>query len=119
MFLVRVDFSEYTFRLKTEEEKLYFITDLQWLTSGIVQDFDGYYLNFNETALINDLLYTSTPSKIWIMFDKIIMSINDDILKDELDRLKIKLMRAQSDFLEVLQSLRMEKKLYSYYLQSI
>lgn len=99
---------------KTEEEKLYFITDLQWLTSGIVQDFDGYYLNFNETALINDLLYTSTPSKIWIMFDKIIMSIDDDILKDELDRLKIKLMRAQSDFLEVLQSLRMEKKLYSY-----
>lgn len=99
---------------KSEEEKLDFLYLLQYYTSNIVQDFEGYYLTFNETAFINDIYDTANPSDIQRSFDKVILSIEDDFLKDELAGLRSKLLRADSECLEELLSLRANKEIYTY-----
>lgn len=99
---------------KSEEEKISFLSLLQFYTSNIVQDFDGYYLDFDETALSNNLLYTRDMKKVFHLFDSVIRSIEDDILRNEIANLKTKLLRAGGDYLQRLYQLCKSKQLYSY-----
>lgn len=99
---------------KTEAEKLDFLYLLQYFTSNIVQDFEGHYLTFNETAFVNDIFSASDATEMWCLFDKVKLSIEDDLLKDELTNLQTKLMRAKDGFLEELLSLRSRKEVYTY-----
>lgn len=99
---------------KTEAEKLDFLYLLQYFTSNIVQDFEGHYLTFNETAFVNDIFSASDATEMWRAFDDVIRSIEDDLLKDELANFRTKLMRSEEGYLEELLSLRNEKKVYTY-----
>lgn len=99
---------------KKSEEKAPFLAMIQFLTNGIVQDFEGYFLNFDETALINDLFVSADYSDMWIAFDKAAVSIEDEMLKEEMNILKNKLMRTVDGYLDDLLSLKLDKKVYTY-----
>jgi hypothetical protein len=99
---------------KTEEEKLTFLYWLQYFTSNIIQDFEGYHLTFDETAFVNDLLHVSDISKICVICDKSTFSIEDELLKDELQNMKSKLLRTTDDCLQHLLELREKQEVYSF-----
>ena len=98
----------------SEDEKLNFMRSLQYYVSGIIQDFEGYSLSFNETAFINDLFYTLNPSAMHRIFDKAISSLEDDLLKDDLFHLREKLMHTDDSHLKALLSSRAKKEIYTY-----
>ena len=95
-------------------DKLKFLASLQFFTSNIVQDFDGYYLDFDETALLNSLLYTGNTQDIFILLDKVMCDVEDELLKNKILGLRIKLMHTDSEHLMELYRHRKSQDIYTY-----
>ena len=98
----------------TGEQKVDFLLTIHYLVSDIIQDFEGYYLNFDETALINDLLISSEYDDMWIAFNKAMTCIDDEILVDNMKTLQSKLMLTANGYLDDILAQKMAKCLYSY-----
>lgn len=99
---------------KSTKEKINFLIALNFLTSGIIQDFDGYILNFDETAIVNSILTTSDTSELWVKFENVASTINDTLLQDEIHTLKSRLSRSIQGFLDDLVVLRNAQKIFTY-----
>lgn len=99
---------------RSESEKIAFLSMLQFFTSNIVQDFDGYYLSFDETALVNSMLYTKNFSKVNKLFHQVVLSVNDDLLRNEILNLRMKLSRMDQEQLTELYTKRNDKEIYTY-----
>lgn len=91
----------------------YFIT-LQFLISGIIQDIEGAFLNFNETAIVNSCLFNGNMPDVWALFDRLEESIDDELLKEDITILRSKLSRIPNAELETLYKIKSSKKLYSF-----
>ena len=96
------------------DEKIEFLSMVQYYTCKIAKDFEGHFLTFNETALVNDMLYTSNHEDMWGVFDKAIVSLDDELLIEDMQHLKSNLMRTTIECLKELVSLRNQNKLYNY-----
>lgn len=94
--------------------KITFIEQLNFITSNVIQDLEGYYLTFDETAFLNTLLYTSDRTKLYININKVLNTLDDNILNNELYNLRSKLLRTDDDCLKHLYKLRQKKQLYTY-----
>lgn len=99
---------------RSESEKIAFLSMLQFFTSNIVQDFDGYYLSFDETALVNNMLYTKDFSKVNNLFHQVARYVNDDLLRNEILNLRIKLSRMEEEQLTALYTKRNDEEIYTY-----
>lgn len=94
--------------------KINFIEQLNFITSNIIQDLEGYYLTFDETAFLNILLYTSDKKELYINVNKILNTLDDDLLNNELYNLRSKLLRTDDECIKQLFTLRTQKQLYTY-----
>ena len=101
-------------RQRQTADKLKFLASLQFFTSNIVQDFDGYYLDFDETALLNSLFYTRNMQDVFILFDKVMCDIDDELLKNKILNLRMKLMHTDSEHLMELYRHCKSQDIYTY-----
>lgn len=99
---------------KEAKERIDFLFAVNFITNKIVQDLEGYFLNFDETAFINDLLISSEYPDMWMAFDKAAISITDEMLIDEMEALKEKLMRSVDGYLEDILELKLSERLYTF-----
>lgn len=99
---------------RSEKEKIIFLTLLQFYTSNIIQDIDGYVFNFDEIAMLNDLMYTKDTDKVLKLFDQILPDVDNSVLADTIIGLKTKLMHLDKDQLEQIYKRIKGGSLYSY-----
>lgn len=98
----------------TVDEKSVFLRNVQRVSKQIIDDLDGITLSFNETAFINDLLISDNPEDIAKELRRVMDSIEDGYLKEELCVLKEKLVRTTPDCVAKLYKLKCERKLFTY-----
>lgn len=98
----------------TISQKITFLENLDFLIRGIIQDFEGYFLNFNETCILNNVLNTAEPTEVYILLDKIADTVSDSYLKKEIIKLKSKLQRCIPGFLDDLYDLKENQNLFTY-----
>ena len=96
------------------EEKINFAVGINFFVNGIVQDFEQYYLDFNETALINDLLSVADKADIVITLDNVAAHVDEEILRDDLIRLKSKILRLDDVHLNLLINATNEQRLFTF-----
>ena len=99
---------------RSTEEKIHFITMVQFYVNGIIQDMKGYILNFDETAIINSVLNTDDPEEMYIELGKVVESVENQLLKDEVVRLREKLMRLKEGTLTDIYVRKTTQKLFTY-----
>ena len=96
------------------EVKKKILYTVSYMSSKIIKDMIGYYLDFNETAIINSILTTSSYKELVALTEKLRPFIVDESIYLTLDCLISKLLRTKHDFLEQLYSDRENKRLFSY-----
>lgn len=95
------------------DEKAEFIVTVNFIATEIIMDMEGYALSFDETAFVNDLFESEEPEELWTAFDKVVHTLEDKLLKDEIEALKRKLMRVDPSKLGELYEMKVKKELYS------
>lgn len=99
---------------RSPEEKLELVRNVQRISRRVIQDFEGYTLDFSETAMVNDLLVTDEAEEMWLHFDRVASTLKDEDRREELLGLKRKLMRTRGGYLPWLCRLKQEKAVYTY-----
>ena len=97
----------------TIEEKLIFLKKTGQISKQILDDLEGYTLNFNETAFLNDLLASSDAEKIGSLLDGVAESLMDEELKEEIFVLREKLKKTKQSCLDELYRRKKERSLFT------
>ena len=84
------------------------------MTSKIIKDMVGYYLDFNETAIANSILDSPSYQDVVAITEKVRPFIIDESIFNTLNCLIGKLLRTKHTSFEQLYILRENKQLYTY-----
>lgn len=98
----------------TVEEKGEFLKKVLLLSKRMVDDMEGDSLSFNETAFVNELLYSNDIEAMKQGFEHAGQSIRDEEIRQELLQLVEKLAGAGKGYLEKLLRKKVERTLFSY-----
>lgn len=96
------------------DERVKFMFNLQFFVSGMVQDFEGYYLQFDEVILLGDLMTVTEPDELIDVLVKSEQGIASDNLKYIIRILREKLTRTERQDIMELISLRESHQLCTY-----
>lgn len=99
---------------RNEYDKIDFLTILNYISSSLIQGLEGYILTFNETAFMNNLLISTENDEFYALLQNVIESIDDDMLKDDLIRLQLKVERLVDGYLDDLFKERVDHAIYTY-----
>ena len=88
--------------------------NIQYYTNKIIQDFCGYYLDFTETAIINQLMTDSDPTDLFLHFENVLRYIDDQSVRHTINTLRDKMLKSDKTYPQLLHKDRMDCKVFSY-----
>lgn len=97
----------------TLDDKLIFLKRAGQISKQILDDLEGYTLNFNETAFLNDLLDSSDTERIGSILDSVAGNLTDGELKEEIFVLREKLINSKQSCLNELYQRKKERSLFT------
>lgn len=98
----------------TIEEKWAFLKEVRCTYKQIVDDLEGYTIDFNETAFVNHLLIAREPEIVCREFEQAASLAANEDLRGELLALKEKLMQTKEGYLVELYRKRSQRQLFSF-----
>jgi len=96
------------------KEKWAFLKDVRCTYKKILDDLEGYTLDFNETAFVNSLLVSGEPDVVNKVFEQAAEKAGNEDLREELLVLKEKLLQTREGYLEELYRKRCQRQLFSF-----
>lgn len=96
------------------EERLDFLKLVCSFRDKIMSDMEGDTLNFNETAILNDIMVTDRKEELLVLLGQAGNDLAGTVVERDVLRLRDKIGCARPGSLERVYRLRTEKKLYSY-----
>lgn len=109
-------------RKRTDEELVLFCRELQYFSWKAINELQEIpTLNFDETAFVNELLYSDRKDDLYCLFDNVIASIdyadpeglNDDI-KEELANLRHKISLLDTDNIQEMYIQKQRNRIFTY-----
>ena len=109
-------------RKRTDEELVLFCRELQFFSWKAINELQEIpTLNFDETAFVNELLYSDRKDDLYCLFDNVIASIdyadpeglNDDI-KEELVNLRHKISLLDADNIQEMYIQKQRNQIFTY-----
>lgn len=95
-------------------EKWEFLKCVRSISKQVIDDLDGYTLDFNETAFLNNLMETDESEAIKALLVQVAENVHCDDLKEDLLLLKEKLTRVKADCVKELWEKKCQMQLYSF-----
>lgn len=96
------------------EDRIFFVRRVCKMVEKILADLEGCVLNFNETAILNDLLVTGEKDGICRILGQAGKDLAGTAAELEILELGEKLSRTRPECIKRLYGLRAERKLFSY-----
>lgn len=96
------------------KEKWDFLKEVRCISKRVIDDFEGDTLDFNETAILNNLMITDDIEKISTFLVQAIEHVHCDDLRRELFLLKEKLMKVKPDCIAKIWQKKCQMQLYSF-----
>ena len=96
------------------EGKWAFLRNVWCTYKKILDDLEGYTLDFNETAFVNSLLVSGKPDVVNKVFEQAAEKAGNEDLREELLVLKEKLLQTREGYLEELYWKRCQRQLFSF-----
>ena len=97
-----------------EEKQADFLMKLQKITCAVIHDMTRHYLLYDEIALLNSILSTDQYDKLCVLFDKIVATISESTIEQEIIDLRDKLMLCKEGYLSKLCEAVKNKQLFMY-----
>lgn len=109
-------------RKRTDEELTVFFRQLQILSWKAINELQEVLtLNFNETAFINELIYSDRKDDLYLLLDKVIASIENEVssglnsdIKEELLELKHKLSLCDEETIQKMYIQKQRNRIFTY-----
>lgn len=109
-------------RKRTDEELTVFFRQLQILSWKAINELQEVLtLNFNETAFINELIYSNRKDDLYLLLDKVIASIENEVssglnsdIKEELLELKHKLSLWDEETIQKMYIQKQRNRMFTY-----
>lgn len=96
------------------EERMVFFQRVCSMRDNILSDLEGDILNFNETAILNDIMVTDRKEELLILLGRAGNDLAGTVVEKDISGLREKISCARPGGIERVYRLRTEKKLYSY-----
>lgn len=107
---------------RTDEELILYLRELQFFSWKVINELQEIpTLNFDETAFVNELLYSDRKDDLYCLFDNVIASIdyadpnglNDD-MKEELASLRRKISLLDEDNIQEMYIQKQRNQIFTY-----
>lgn len=96
------------------DEKWEFLKEVKSISKTVIDDLDGYTLDFNETAILNNLMNTDEPKVIKELLVHAAECVCNDDLREELLLLTEKIVRIKADCITEIWQKKSQMQLYSF-----
>lgn len=96
------------------DEKWEFLKEVKSISKTVIDDLDGYTLDFNETAILNNLMNTDEPKVIRELLVHAAECVCNDDLREELLLLTEKIVRIKADCVTEIWQKKSQMQLYSF-----
>lgn len=89
------------------------LQDIQYYTNKVIQDFTGYYLDFVETSIINQLMTNDNATELYMHFENVLKFTQDKSIIHAIHNLRDKMLKADKNYPQVLYKDRNACKIFS------
>lgn len=98
----------------TGEEKVDFLIQVRQAAVRVISDLEGYALDWEEAALVNDLMICENRERLFEILDKAASDLNGEEMGRRILELKNKLAVTRSGFIQWLYQQRAAQRVYSF-----